>query len=106
MENDERMFLPKSNNLPYLPVEDDIVEDLNSIFSTLNAGLTLLYCTANTANIPSSANGLCIHMQRKNGSEVATTQLIAQYMMCDNIIFFRTGRGNGTDINWRDWREV
>lgn len=103
---DLRMFLPIKNGYPYLPLNANIVSDLNTIYSELEAGLTLLYCTLDTLNMPANMNGVCINIQRKIGTNVSTTQYVAQVFIYRGSICYRTSMGNGTQLNWTEWKTL
>ena len=104
--NDNRMLLPKKDGFPYLPYNSYNVVDLNTIHESLSGGLFLLYCTPNTLNIPDGVLGLCLHSQRVIGTNVTNSQLLTQLFMYGGAIYFRTGRGNGTQISWYGWEQL
>lgn len=99
-------LMPSSNGIPYLPSSGE-VDDLNTVHEKANKGISVVYAISSTSNKPiTNANTIYIHMQRLGAGVVSGSQVICQFCGYTGSLYYRTGHGNGSGIDWQTWKQV
>ena len=78
----------------------------DDVYKHVNAGISTLLINANTENLPCYA-GMLLHVQRWEKNDISATQYIFQIIFDDKgELFYRYGVGNGTKINYAEWKKI
>ena len=87
----------------------DNIADADKIHETysLKAGQYCFRVGYNiTNNIPVNTNGILIHTQRADSTNITSTNIVRQEYFSHSGSYLRYGRGDGTTIVFGEWKSI